>query len=139
MIPFTKKALFMIGIASELANVHPQTLRIYEKKGLLKPKRTAKNTRLYSQEDIRRLERINQLTDRGVNLAGIIKILEMEDEIQKLVEQLSLASREIEELTRKHKQNLEKVHKSYRRELVVMPRGEIQMILTRSRRGRDGL
>ena len=68
----------MIGIAAELAGVHPQTLRSYEQKGLVTPQRTSGNTRMYSQADIERLEFINQLTSEGINLAGVIRILDLQ-------------------------------------------------------------
>ena len=69
------RPLYMISVAAELAGVHPQTLRIYEQKGLVSPQRTSGNTRMYSQADIERLQLINALTDEGINLAGVIRIL----------------------------------------------------------------
>ena len=69
--------LYMIGVAAQLAGVHPQTLRIYEQKGLVSPQRTSGNTRMYSQADIERLELINELTSEGINLAGVIRILDL--------------------------------------------------------------
>ena len=71
------KPLYMISVAAELTGMHPQTLRVYESKGLVNPKRSGGNTRLYSQADIERLELINQLTDEGINLAGVMRILDM--------------------------------------------------------------
>ncbi len=72
------RPLYMIGVAAELAGVHPQTLRAYEQKGLVRPQRTSGNTRMYSQADIERLELINELTDEGINLAGVIRILDLQ-------------------------------------------------------------
>jgi MerR family transcriptional regulator, heat shock protein HspR len=72
----------MIGVAAELAGVHPQTLRIYERKGLVRPQRTSGNTRRYSQQDIERLQAIQRLTDEGVNLAGVKQIMELRVEIE---------------------------------------------------------
>src|SRR5665647_871306 len=73
-----ERALFMISVAAELAGVHPQTLRMYERRGLLRPQRTAKNTRRYSPRDVERLQRIQQLTELGLNLAGVERVLAME-------------------------------------------------------------
>jgi MerR family transcriptional regulator/heat shock protein HspR len=78
-------AVYIISVAAELAGVHPQTLRIYERKGLLRPKRTSGNTRRYSERDIRRLREIQDLTqDRGINLAGVKMIIEMQAELEAL-------------------------------------------------------
>ena len=99
------KPLYMISVAAELTGMHPQTLRVYESKGLVNPKRSGGNTRLYSQADIERLELINQLTDEGINLAGVVRILDMKErmdareaEISALQEKLRRAEDEIHEL-----------------------------------------
>lgn len=99
------KPLYMISVAAELTGMHPQTLRVYESKGLINPKRSGGNTRLYSQSDIERLELINQLTDEGINLAGVVRILDMKEraeererENEKLREQLRRAQDELHEL-----------------------------------------
>ena len=73
------RPLYMISVAAQLAGVHPQTLRTYEQKGLVTPQRTSGNTRMYSQADIERLELINELTGEGINLAGVIRILDLRD------------------------------------------------------------
>jgi MerR family transcriptional regulator/heat shock protein HspR len=78
------RAVYIISVAAELAGVHPQTLRIYERKGLVQPKRTSGNTRRYSEADILRLRRVQQLTHAGVNLAGVKRIMELEEEIEAL-------------------------------------------------------
>jgi MerR family transcriptional regulator, heat shock protein HspR len=81
------RAVYIISVAAELAGVHPQTLRIYERKGLVRPKRTSGNTRRYSNRDIERLQQIQDLTQaRGINLAGVKLIMEMEDQIDELRE-----------------------------------------------------
>lgn len=85
------RAVFIISVAAELAGVHPQTLRIYERKGLVRPKRTSGNTRRYSQADIDRLLAIQELTDAGVNLAGVKRIMELRAEVKAL-------NRQVEEL-----------------------------------------
>ena len=99
------KPLYMISVAAELTGMHPQTLRVYESKGLVNPKRSGGNTRLYSQADIERLELIHQLTDEGINLAGVVRILDMKErmdareaEISALQEKLRRAEDELHEL-----------------------------------------
>lgn len=78
------RGVFMISVAAELAEMHPQTLRIYEQRGLIAPKRSPKNTRLYSQRDVERLRRIQQMTADGLNLAGVETVLALEAQVQKL-------------------------------------------------------
>lgn len=85
------RPLYMISVAAELAGVHPQTLRIYERKALVSPQRSGGNTRLYSDADIERLRLINELTAEGINLAGVTRIIEMQNEIDRM-------SREMDEL-----------------------------------------
>jgi MerR family transcriptional regulator/heat shock protein HspR len=97
-------AIYVISVAAELAGVHPQTLRVYERKGLVRPTRTAGNTRRYSERDIVLLRKIQQLTNEGVNLAGVIRILELEEEIERLREGHERAVRELEESTRELKE-----------------------------------
>ena len=82
------RPLYMISVAAELAGVHPQTLRIYEQKGLVSPQRTSGNTRMYSQADIERLQLINALTDEGINLAGVIRILDLKGRLDERDEEL---------------------------------------------------
>ncbi len=80
----SSRGVFMISVAAELAEMHPQTLRMYEARGLITPKRSAKNTRLYSQDDVERLRRIQQMTaEEGLNLAGVETVLEMEAELER--------------------------------------------------------
>jgi MerR family transcriptional regulator, heat shock protein HspR len=79
-----ERGVFMISIAAELAHMHPQTLRIYEARGLIHPKRSPKNTRLYSQRDVERLRRIQQLTAEGLNLAGVERVLSLERRLGEL-------------------------------------------------------
>ena len=78
------RGVFMISVAAELAEMHPQTLRMYEAKGLISPQRSPKNTRLYSYEDVERLRRIQQMTAEGLNLAGVETVLALEAQVQKL-------------------------------------------------------
>jgi MerR family transcriptional regulator/heat shock protein HspR len=78
------RGVFMISVAAKLAHMHPQTLRVYEARGLIQPKRSPKNTRLYSQEDVERLQRIQQLTAEGLNLAGVERVLGLERRLREL-------------------------------------------------------
>lgn len=108
----------MISVAAELAGVHPQTLRTYERKGLLTPKRSAGNTRKYSDEDIQKLERIRELTEVGLNLAGIRLILEMDARVADLKVQLEATQAELERSREAIADEIAAVHSEYRRELV---------------------
>lgn len=90
-------AIYIISVAAELAGVHPQTLRVYERKGLVNPSRTQGNTRRYSQRDIERLRRIQELTNEGINLAGVLRIMELEREFEKLRDKYEEALAEVEE------------------------------------------
>lgn len=94
------QAIYIISVAAELAGVHPQTLRIYERKGLVQPQRTQGNTRRYSERDIARLWKIQELTQEGVNLAGVLRIMELEREIERLEDKHERALRALEQLER---------------------------------------
>ena len=106
-----ERALYIISVAAELAGVHPQTLRIYERKGLIEPARTVGRSRRYSDRDIALLRRIQELTNDGVGLAGVQRILELEAAVEQLSEELENARREARDA-------IERVHRSYRRDLV---------------------
>ncbi len=95
------RPLYMISVAAELAGVHPQTLRIYENKGLIKPKRSKGNTRMYSQADIERLELVSQLTSEGINLAGVMRILDLQNRIDERDEQLEKLRKSMQVLSDK--------------------------------------
>jgi MerR family transcriptional regulator/heat shock protein HspR len=128
------RALFMISVAAQLAGMHPQTLRIYEQKGLITPARTPKNTRLYSEEDVRRLRYIQRLTtDLGMNLAGVEKVIELEEQIDGLHNRIAKLRNEMESVTRRLHEEVEAVHKTYRRELVLLPKNEISVARRRKR------
>jgi DNA-binding transcriptional MerR regulator len=88
--------IYIISIAAELAGVHPQTLRVYERKGLLNPQRTEGNSRRYSERDIRMLRRIQELTQEGINLAGVIRILKLEHELEALRQRYAQAKQDLE-------------------------------------------
>jgi MerR family transcriptional regulator/heat shock protein HspR len=106
-----KQGVFMISVAARLAGMHPQTLRVYEERGLIKPARSPKQTRLYSQRDVERLKRIQELTTLGMNLAGVERVLEMEELMEEMQDRMDAMQREM--LAR-----IDEVHRSYKRELV---------------------
>jgi MerR family transcriptional regulator, heat shock protein HspR len=111
--------VFMISVAAELAGMHPQTLRIYESKGLIKPKRSPKQTRLYSRSDVERLKRIQELTTEvGLNLAGVERVLALEEVMDALQDELEQVREQAERLEREMLARIEEVHRSYKRELV---------------------
>jgi MerR family transcriptional regulator/heat shock protein HspR len=105
------RAVFVISVAAELAGMHPQTLRIYERKGLLEPSRTGGGSRRYSQRDIARLHRIAELTNAGMNLEGVRRVMELEDEVQRLRVELAQARAAAVAA-------VEQTHRQYRRDLV---------------------
>ena len=105
------RAVFVISVAAELGGVHPQTLRIYERRGLLDPARTVGNSRRYSEHDLERLRRIQELTADGLNLAGVKRVLQLEAEVARLRAELDEAWKEAEAA-------VERTHRRYRRELV---------------------
>ena len=110
------EAVYVISVAAELAGVHPQTLRIYERKGLLEPARTAGGSRRYSEADVSLLRRIQELTAEGLNLAGVQRVLALEEEIARLQEQLdatrSSAQERVAAVERSHRYELVPVHQS---------------------------
>ena len=110
-MPDRYQAVYVISVAAELAGVHPQTLRIYERKGLVEPGRTRGGSRRYSQADIDMLRRIQDLTNEGLNLAGVKRVMELETE-------LALLAAEIENLRREAAEEVKRVHRQYRRDLV---------------------
>ena len=107
------RPLYMISVAAELVGMHPQTLRMYEAKGLVRPGRTPGGTRLYSEADLERLRLIQRLTtDLGLNLAGVEHVLRLQDELRRLHARMERLERELRD-------EIQTVHRSYRRELVV--------------------
>jgi MerR family transcriptional regulator, heat shock protein HspR len=83
-----EQGVFMISVAAQLAEMHPQTLRMYETRGLIAPKRSPKNTRLYSRRDVERLRRIQEMTQQGLNLVGVETVLALEEQVEKLKERV---------------------------------------------------
>jgi MerR family transcriptional regulator/heat shock protein HspR len=115
----SSRGVFMISIAAELANMHPQTLRVYEARGLIEPRRSPKGTRLYSQDDVEKLRRIGEMTaELGLNLAGVERVLDLERELERTrarIEELELQALHTQvELA----QRIEEVRRSFRAELV---------------------
>ena len=107
---------YMISVAAELVGMHPQTLRIYEAKGLVRPQRTAGNTRLYSEADLERLRLIQRLTtELGLNLAGVERVLALEDELQRMRARLDRMEQDMRDA-------ISQVHRQYKRELVLYER-----------------
>src|SRR4051794_33105984 len=108
-----QRPIYMISVAADLVGMHPQTLRIYEQKGLVRPQRTRGNTRLYSEADIERLRLINRLTtELGLNLAGVEHVLRLEDQLRRM-------QRRLERLEQEMREAVHQVHRQYRRELVL--------------------
>ena len=119
------RPIYMISVAAELVGMHPQTLRIYESKGLVRPKRTAGNTRLYSERDVERLRVIQKLTtELGLNLSGVELVLKLEDQLQRM-------QARIDRLEREKREAVEQVHKNYRRDLV--PVSQVTTLIRRNR------
>jgi MerR family transcriptional regulator/heat shock protein HspR len=114
----SERALYVISVAAELAGVHPQTLRIYERKGLLSPARTSGRSRRYSERDIALLRRIQRLTNDGVSLAGVERVLALEDELEEARDRIARLEARIDAMRREMEQRVEAAHRQYRRELV---------------------
>jgi len=112
-------AVFVISVAAEMAGMHPQTLRIYERKGLIEPYRTPGGTRRYSESDIERLTLIQELTNRGLNLEGVRQVLDLKNEMESLRQELARLREEIRLQQQETTRQINEVHKSYRRELVI--------------------
>jgi MerR family transcriptional regulator/heat shock protein HspR len=114
-----ERGVYMISVAAELAGMHPQTLRIYEARGLITPKRSPKNTRLYSDEDVERLQRIQELTtELGMNLAGVERVFELEQQVARMQRRIQTLERQSERMRAEVAAELERVRRSYRAELV---------------------
>jgi MerR family transcriptional regulator, heat shock protein HspR len=117
--PDREQGVYMISVAAELAGMHPQTLRIYESRGLIAPKRSPKNTRLYSQQDVDRLRRIQELTSElGMNLAGVERVFELEEEIERMRRRMHNLERHAQRVQEELHKELERVRRSFKYELV---------------------
>jgi MerR family transcriptional regulator/heat shock protein HspR len=115
----TDRGVFMISVAAELAEMHPQTLRMYEQRGLIEPKRSPKGTRLYSQDDVERLRRIQQMTAQlGLNLAGVERVLELEEQLERATVRLQALEQRSAAMRAEMEREIEAVRKSFRAEIV---------------------
>ncbi|HEX8856661.1 MAG TPA: helix-turn-helix transcriptional regulator [Thermoleophilaceae bacterium] len=114
-----RQGVYMISVAAQLAGMHPQTLRIYESRGLITPKRSQGNTRLYSQTDVERLRRIQELTsEMGMNLAGVERVFELEEQLERMQDKMLKLEREAEQMQEELKLEIERVQRSFKFELV---------------------
>ena len=133
------QGVFMISVAAELAEMHPQTLRMYESRGLITPKRSPKGTRLYSQSDVDRLRRIQELTcELGMNLAGVERVFELEDQIERMSRRLRALEERAEGLRAEMEEELEAVRRSFRAEIVRYEAPGTALVPVRVLRRRDG-
>ena len=113
------RGVYMISVAAELAGMHPQTLRIYESRGLITPRRSPKNTRLYSEEDVERLRRIQELTSElGMNLAGVERVFELEQEVERMRRRLRNLERQASRAQAELQEEIDRVRRSFKAELV---------------------
>jgi MerR family transcriptional regulator/heat shock protein HspR len=120
------RGVFMISVAAELAEMHPQTLRMYEARGLIEPKRSPKGTRLYSHEDVERLRRIQEMTsDLGLNLAGVERVLALEQEVERMNAQIEDLETQALRTKVQLAEELEQVRRSFRAELVPHRSGQL--------------
>jgi MerR family transcriptional regulator/heat shock protein HspR len=125
----TDRGVFMISVAAELANMHPQTLRMYESRGLIEPKRSPKGTRLYSQDDVEQLRRIQEMTaELGLNLAGVERVLTLERELESMQQRIEAIELEALQAQVRLAQELEEVRRSFRAELTVPYRGGLELV-----------
>ncbi len=138
--PDETRPVYMISVAAELAGMHPQTLRIYEQRGLIEPNRSPKGTRLYSQEDVERLRRIQELTsDLGMNLAGVERVFELEGELEQMRRRMDRLERRAAQMRKEFESEVDRVRRSFRYDLVpyepperaLMPRQDAVRITVR--------
>ena len=135
----SNRGVFMISVAAELAEMHPQTLRMYEARGLITPKRSPRNTRLYSQDDVERLRRIQHMTaEEGLNLAGVETVLELEEQLTKARSELKRMRAHTAELEARMLEEVEKVRRAARAEIVPYGAYQTQGIKIPIRRARGG-
>ncbi len=128
----TSRGVFMISVAAELAEMHPQTLRMYEARGLIEPKRSPKGTRLYSQEDVERLRRIQEMTNElGLNLAGVERVLALELELERTTRRLEALEERSRRMREELEAEVERARESLRGELVPYRRGEVLPVIRR--------
>jgi MerR family transcriptional regulator/heat shock protein HspR len=119
---------YLIGLVAELAGMHPQTLRLYERRGLLRPSRSAGRTRRYTDADLARLRRIQALSEAGLNIAGIERVLELEQQLADAHERLAAVAGELETTRREHREEMDQARRSMRAEIVLVTRGETALV-----------
>ena len=122
-----RPAVFLIGIAAELAGMHPQTLRVYERRGLITPARSPRNTRLYSERDVALLRRIQELSDEGLNLAGVERVLKLEKQLERAERRVRDLAAELAEATDRHREELA-VARAARGQMVLAARDETALV-----------
>jgi MerR family transcriptional regulator/heat shock protein HspR len=122
-----ERALYIISVAAQLAGVHPQTLRIYERKGLIEPARTEGRSRRYSERDVALLRRIQELTNDGVSLAGVKKILELEADLEDAQDEIERLRADLERAFEEARAAVERVHRQYRRDLVPVTKAVVRI------------
>jgi MerR family transcriptional regulator/heat shock protein HspR len=132
------KPLYVISVVAELTAMHPQTLRTYERRGLLRPRRLANNRRLYSQHDLERLQRIQQLTDTGLNLAGVERVLALEESLAGLQAEMERLRRRLTEATQRTQDEVRRVEREHRRDLVPVERQTAVVAFRRPVRREEG-
>lgn len=126
---------YMIGVAAELVGMHPQTLRLYETRGLVRPRRTAGGTRLYSDAEVARLRRITELASGlGLSLQGVEHVLALEDRVRDLEQRVADLGAALDEAARVMEREVESVHRSYRREIVPYRQPGAEIVIRRRRR-----
>ena len=124
-----ERGVFMISVAAELADMHPQTLRMYETRGLIEPKRSPKGTRLYSQADVDRLRRIQEMTNElGLNLAGVERVLALEEQLERATRRLEALERRSREMREEMEAEIERVRQSFRAEIVPYRSGSTDLV-----------
>ena len=138
--PERARGVYMISVAAELAGMHPQTLRIYEARGLITPKRSAGRTRLYSEADVERLRRIQELTgEMGMNLAGVERVFALEEELARMRERMRRMEEQAERARRQLELEVEKIRRSFRAELVPYQAPGSALVRARDVRGPRGV
>jgi MerR family transcriptional regulator/heat shock protein HspR len=132
----SERGVFMISVAAELAEMHPQTLRMYEARGLITPKRSPKNTRLYSQSDVERLRRIQEMTNTGLNLTGVETVLEMEETVERMRSEMARLRKRAAEMERHLSAELDRLRSAAGGELVPYGAYRTELVADPSRGGR---
>jgi MerR family transcriptional regulator/heat shock protein HspR len=127
----TSQALYVISVAAQLAGVHPQTLRIYERRGLIRPERTPGGSRRYSDDDIRRLRRIQALTAEGMSLTGVEHVMTLEGRLRNAQAEAARLRRQLDDLETEHRQAVREVHRQYRRDLLPVRQTDIELFRRR--------